>query len=169
MARGALDLRAQRIEPRLGEAAVDPRQQLVDVGVGIARLAADVGGALRAARTCTRFSSEAFWRTMPSRPRRRWRSAAAAPGRAPAAVWDRYAVCSAWRLRSFLVDAGFQHDVADAQDVGGLGFDLAGGGVLVLVVDPAVALFCASSMISRRYFLPLASGMSVRSLPTMED
>jgi hypothetical protein len=31
-----------------------------------------------------------------------------------------------------------------------------------------MAFFGASSMISRRYFLPLASGMSVKSLPTME-
>jgi hypothetical protein len=34
--------------------------------VGIAHFAADVGRALsRAVRTCTMFSSEAFWRTMP--------------------------------------------------------------------------------------------------------
>jgi hypothetical protein len=40
----------------------------------------------------------------------------------------------------FLVQPGFEHDAVDEQDVGRLRFDLAGGRILVLVVDPTLAL-----------------------------
>src|SRR4051812_12141606 len=90
------------------------------------------------------FSSEAFWRTMPYQ---------AAPESSISRTSTRPGASSSFGpIRSFLsmsfpcdgalllVDARFEHDVVDPQDVGGLGLDLAAGGILVLVIDPALAL-----------------------------